>query len=167
MSSINSCMHPAHVNVETTNTYLANIPWHRLSNLTRFAPSPQDLLFAPHRLGRKIGSFIFSHSSGLGEQISNTHAAVTTAMADSAHADALAQAITAGGDAIVESETTAGMAQRLSMDTARSFGNIFSYSTSRWAVGCMVMAVGMLMVTLGRELHRQVGLDILTCHSTE
>jgi len=38
-------------------------------------------------------------------------------------------------------EQTIGLASRFSMESARSFGNVFSYMTSRWAILCVVMAV--------------------------
>lgn len=38
-------------------------------------------------------------------------------------------------------EQAIGLASRFSLESARSFGNVFSYMTSRWAVLCVVMAV--------------------------
>jgi Zinc finger, C3HC4 type (RING finger) len=38
-------------------------------------------------------------------------------------------------------EQAVGLASRFSLESARSFGNVFSYMTSRWAILCVVMAV--------------------------
>ena len=63
--------------------------------------------------------------------------AVTTANTVAAR-----QAAQAGVDILgAADDNRNGIASRLSTESARSFGNVFQYSTSRWAVACVIMAI--------------------------
>ena len=63
--------------------------------------------------------------------------AITTA----AGADVGRQAAHVVLDQAVGDDQAAGLASRFSLEGARSLGNVFSYATSKWAVGCIIVAI--------------------------
>lgn len=144
-------MRPSNGNVETINSYFTNISWSSISNLTQYAPSPRDLFLAPHRLGQKLGTFLFSHPNALIGQTTIPHTTANVGM-DTGSAAITEHVAQAGGDALLGNEAVSGIAARFGMESTRSFSNILGYSTSKWAIGCMVMAVGMSSLTFGLRL---------------
>lgn len=113
-------------------------------------PSAKDLALAGPRMFMKLGSFLAVPEAvdnifgvRMGARIippptghSGIVEAVTTAATS---AQEIAQSAT---EILVDTDEQAiGLASRFSLESARSFGNVFSYMTSRWAVLCIVMAV--------------------------
>lgn len=125
------------------------------ANLTRYAPSAKDLLLAGPRVGIRVGSYFLAIPDAidgalggrLGQRVipEATNVGRDAATTIGLYAGQAAHMGTAPGmtDTIMEDVAGAGIASRLSIESARSFGNIFSYSTSRWALACVVMAIGM------------------------
>ncbi|VUC20182.1 unnamed protein product [Clonostachys rosea] len=116
------------------------------ANLTRYAPSMEDLVWACPRMFKRLGSFMVpSDAQSLNESISQlapNPAAVGADLLRTANATFetlmdLGEGGTAGGAATAEEATV----RRLSLEGARSFGGVFSYVTSKWALACIVMAV--------------------------
>lgn len=119
------------------------------TNLTHFAPSIRDLLLAGPRAGSKLASFL----TGIPEVVDNAwtdHFAQTTLpgaigiVPDAATTDSMMNSAIQVGSDVLGDDGTASMAARFTVESARSFGNIFSYSTSRWALACIIMAIGEL-----------------------
>lgn len=125
--------------------------WHNLTswtvNVTRYAPSLEDLFWAAPRMVKKLGSFVphqeMANVDGSGGQ------GAAAAVAD------LNQALAADPNlyTFIESSTaeslggagaspdTAARASSLTIESARGFGSVFSYATSKWALACIAMAV--------------------------
>ncbi|KAK3944833.1 hypothetical protein QBC46DRAFT_373333 [Diplogelasinospora grovesii] len=128
-------------------------------NMSRLAPSLEDLVKAGPRmvmkLGRLGGSFIsfpdaidsfgqrvipestnnagiFSHASGVTGEFMQS---ITPPPLGSA-----AQATAAAAAAAATSDPTA-FVSRFSLEGAKGLGSVFSYATSRWALCCMAMAI--------------------------
>lgn len=105
--------------------------WSNLSgwatNMTRYAPSFEDLVWAGPRILEKLGSYM-----ALGDQqelspdagLLGTSSAATYNMMESGTSSA----------AHVANPT-------LSLESNRGFGSVFSYATSRWAMTCIAMAL--------------------------
>jgi hypothetical protein len=121
-------------------------PW---TNMTQYVPSVKDLLLAVPRMGVKMGSLFVAVSESvddvlggrIGQRIipgptggQGINAATTSGTA----AQHMAQA---GANILDIDDRGAGLASKLSMESARSFGNVFQYSTSRWALACIIMAI--------------------------
>lgn len=120
-------------------------------NMTQYVPSVRDLVLAGPRIGMKIGSLFLTLSEAIDDVLGgrmgqhtvpeptgmNGLGDVTTASTAAAR-----QAAQAGEDILgAADDSGGGIASRLSMESARSFGNVFQYSTSRWALACIVMAI--------------------------
>jgi hypothetical protein len=118
-------------------------------NITNYAPSAKDLLLAGPRMGMKIGTIIFSlpetiddvlggrigqriipDATGLG----GVEPAVTTSIITAG------QVAQVGADIMADDQDVQGTT-KLSLETGRSFSNILSYSTSKWACLCILMAI--------------------------
>ncbi|KAJ6780451.1 hypothetical protein PWT90_01817 [Aphanocladium album] len=111
--------------------------WSNLSawatNVTRYTPSLNDLVWVGPRILEKIGSYLTlvdqpdlapNADAGL---LGTTSAAAYNIM-DSNTSPAAAAA-------------AQDSAARLSLESARSLGSVFSYATSRWAMSCIAMAL--------------------------
>lgn len=119
------------------------------ANLTQYAPSVQDLLLAGPRVGMKLGSYLIAVPEAFNSVLRGHFAQVTIAEATGlGGVPAATTGITTGAatrvgvDLLVGDDAEGGIASRIGVEGARSFGNIFSYSTSRWAIACVVMAIG-------------------------
>lgn len=113
-------------------------------NMTKYAPSLEDLVLAGPRMVMKLGSFISIHDAieGFGSR----------GTSDAAGPD-IFQATTAGSLAFAPDTTTAAshligadqgpnaFVSRFSMEGAKGLGSVFSYATSKWALCCIAMAV--------------------------
>ncbi|KAM3440361.1 hypothetical protein NHJ13734_003300 [Beauveria thailandica] len=118
-------------------TSVANLGgWSNLSswatNMTRYAPSFDDLVWAGPRILEKLGSYL-----NLADQPNpapNTDAGLlgTTSAAYNLMDSNTSPAATA---AVRESTTF------ISLENARNLGSVFSYATSRWAMSCIAMAL--------------------------
>ncbi|TVY62846.1 hypothetical protein LSUE1_G008171 [Lachnellula suecica] len=120
-------------------------------NATQYVPSAKDLALAGPRMFMKLGSFlavpeavdnIFGVRMGqrfIPEATLAGAGIVEASTTAAATAREIAQTAT---EILVDADERAvGIASRFSMESARSFGNVFSYMTSRWAILCIVMAI--------------------------
>lgn len=112
-------------------------------------PSANDLLLAGPRMFMKLGSFLTVPEAvdnifggvRLGNRMipeatnSNIVNAVTTAAAGGA-----GTALESGTQILVDVDPGSHVS-RFSMEGVRSLGNVFSYATSKWALGCIIVAV--------------------------
>lgn len=125
--------------------------WYNLTawtaNVTRYAPSLEDIVWAGPRIFRKLGSFI-TLTDSLTPNGHYIHEATETNIP---HSLAAAAAAAAAEPSLYNIMDTASHASgetdsiirgtRLSMDGARGLGSVFSYATSKWAFSCIAMAV--------------------------
>lgn len=125
------------------------------TNLTSYLHSiPKDLLLLVPRIVLRTGSFAFvtipeqlDHVLGLrngGRVIAEATRDGTQNMASAALTSAgLAQGATPGIAEAVAAEATAAQGSSLSQvftfQQIRNFGGVFSYVTSKWALGCFVV----------------------------
>ncbi|KAH7631357.1 hypothetical protein B0T09DRAFT_357319 [Sordaria sp. MPI-SDFR-AT-0083] len=125
-------------------------------NVTKLAPSLEDLVWAGPRMVKKLGklggSYIFYPDAidSFGQRVipeSTDPAAffVTTAPDTTTAADAarsiLESASSSAAAATATDQDSAAFASRFTMEGARGLGSVFSYATSKWALACIVMAV--------------------------
>ena len=122
--------------------------WYNLTawtvNVTRYAPSLEDLVWAAPRILVKLGYYINLNEA---LEANGNRQIVPTAAVDlepnqyinmrPIEADILLG--TARRTGILTE--TASRAPRLSVDGARGFGSVFSYATSKWALACVAMAI--------------------------
>lgn len=124
-------------------------------NMSRLAPSLEDLVRAGPRMVMKLGrlgSFMSLPEAvdGFGQRIIPESTAVgfvhaaTTAMSDTLLAETVADSTAAAAAAVpalgVDEDPNA-FVTRLSMEGVKGLGNVFSYATSKWALSCVAMAV--------------------------
>lgn len=120
--------------------------WHNLTtwlNMTRLAPSLEDLFLAGPRIIWKLGRL--GSFDGLGQRVvpestgagTETIFHVTTAAGETS---TLIQSVLAPTVTDTANRDPAAFA-RFSMEGARGLGSIFSYVTSKWALSCIIMAV--------------------------
>jgi hypothetical protein len=117
--------------------------------VTQYIPSAKDLLLAGPRMGMKIGSFFLALPEAIdgvlggrvGQRIIPEATSIDTM-------EALTTAgVAAQGVSQIRAETILGADQRnrlpsrFSMESAQSLGNVFSYATSKWSMGCVIMTV--------------------------
>jgi hypothetical protein len=123
--------------------------WYNLSawavNVTRYAPSFEDIVWAGPRMFMKLGSFVASSDQ--------LHAATSQQLIGSAPLDSDPLGSLVDHQTIYNTMETAASAgagadadpvshvSRLSVDGARGLGSVFSYATSRWAISCIAMAI--------------------------
>ncbi|PMB71943.1 Protein ASI3 [Beauveria bassiana] len=118
-------------------TSVANLGgWSNLSswatNMTRYAPSFDDLVWAGPRILEKLGSYL-----NLADQPNpapNTDAGL---LGTTSAAYNLMDINTSPAAAAAVRESTAF----ISLENARNLGSVFSYATSRWAMSCIAMAL--------------------------
>lgn len=124
--------------------------WHNLTgwthklqsavNVSKLAPSLEDLVWAGPRMVRKLGSFISFQDSfeGLGQRSiaeatgQGIFYTPDTPAAPAAAADPLA---------MNAASPVAAAGSAFSMEGAKGLGSVFSYATSKWALSCIAMAV--------------------------
>lgn len=119
--------------------------WYNLTtwtvNVTRYAPSFEDLVWAGPRMFRKLGSFIAVSGplDGAAGHLDYSYDAGSGLLRPAADSDSNINNIMdtpgAGADPVAQA------ASRLSMDGARGLGSVFSYATSKWALSCIAMAI--------------------------
>ncbi|KAM3069409.1 hypothetical protein ACMFMG_005515 [Clarireedia jacksonii] len=120
-------------------------------NITQYVPSAKDLALAGPRMVMKLGSFltipeavdnIFGARMGA-RMIPEATAAGLPDPGETITAAAAASirhAVATGTETLAEENIVAAPA-KFSLDSVRSIGGLFSYATSRWALGCIVMAI--------------------------
>ena len=119
--------------------------WYNLTawtvNVTRYAPSLEDIVWAGPRIFMKLGSFI-----ALPDHLGSSDSGYIPAPADAnllhpiAADTSLYNIMDVTSQPGGESDPVA-RASRLSVDSARGLGSVFSYATSKWALSCIAMAV--------------------------
>ncbi|KAH8839662.1 hypothetical protein MCOR01_008849 [Pyricularia oryzae] len=130
-------------------------------NMTKIAPSIEDIVLAGPRMVMKLGRFgsVFSVTDavdGFGQQViadtttesSIVFAATTTPRAGAYVANtatmSAAVAAAAAESVLAGQETNTALpaaSSRFSLEGARGLGSVFSYATSKWALCCIAMAV--------------------------
>jgi hypothetical protein len=117
--------------------------WKYAVNVSKYAPSLEDLVWAGPRMVMKLGSFISLPDSidGLGQRTipEATGASIFQTVASTTASAAMADAVVpqgAGAD-----QDPAALVSKLSMDGAKGLGSVFSYATSKWALCCIAMAI--------------------------
>lgn len=123
-------------------------------NMTQYVPSAKDLALAGPRMFMKLGSFLAVPDTldnifgvRMGQRIipEATRAGGAAALGSATTAVAAAGAVrdlTQGTEILLEiNDQAGGIASRFSIEGARSLGSVFSYATSKWALGCVVMAI--------------------------
>lgn len=121
--------------------------WYNLTawtvNVTRYAPSLEDLVWAGPRMVKKLGSIItVTDSDALhhaGDLARNPDANLLRP-ADSLRS-IMEPAIDAMGTGGGVAQEATSRVSKISIDGARGFGSVFSYATSKWAIACIAMAV--------------------------
>ncbi|KAK1834160.1 hypothetical protein QBC39DRAFT_424394 [Podospora conica] len=135
--------------------------WHNLTtwlNMTRLAPSLEDIFLAGPRIIWKLGRL--GSFDGFGQRVipeatggSETIFHVTTAAGESS---TLIQSVVAPAITDTANRDPAAFA-RFSMEGARGLGSLFSYVTSKWALSCIIMAVifnrAQIFAATRRRLH--------------
>ncbi|PQE10174.1 hypothetical protein CJF32_00000710 [Rutstroemia sp. NJR-2017a WRK4] len=120
-------------------------------NVTQYVPSAKDLALAGPRMVMKLGSFltvpeavdnIFGARMGARMIPEATSAGLPDPRETitAAAAAGLRQAVDMGADTLAR-ENIVTAPTRSSLDGVRSIASLFNYATSRWALGCIVMAV--------------------------
>ncbi|KAH7411314.1 ubiquitin-protein ligase-like protein [Cadophora sp. MPI-SDFR-AT-0126] len=129
--------------------------WNWTFNATQYVPSAKDLALAGPRMFMKLGSFLAVPEAvdnifggvRLGQRIipeATGNGGIVDAVTTAAAAGGIgtANAIQAGTQILVDVDDQAGgLSNRFTMESVRSLGNVFSYATSKWALGCIVVAV--------------------------
>ena len=107
-------------------------------------PTPKDLALALPRLMSRLATMV-SRNPGGGKEAYN------------ASGNATGAAVPLAGDA-VRSSDAAGFFSAFSMQQLRTFGGIFSYLTSKWALGCFAAAVLLNRTTIYAASRRNLRL---------
>lgn len=129
-------------------------------------PSAKDLALAGPRVLMKIGSFLVPQTidnmfgARLGQRVipDATGATVVEAFT-TANLGGTEQAAQAASDVLdhaVRENAGSGLASRFSLEGARSLGNVFSYATSKWALGCIVVAIVLNRTTIYASTRRNL-----------
>jgi hypothetical protein len=115
-------------------------------NVTRYAPSIEDLLLAGPRMLNKLGS-IMSYADtvdGFGQRVipdpTGSDLFFTPAAGSTTNMAADASVAAAAAADLVD-QNPAAMASRFTVEGARGLGSVFSYATSKWALCCVAMAI--------------------------
>jgi hypothetical protein len=133
---------PSHSLIHNITNWYNTTIW--AVNITRYAPLLEDIVRAGPRMFLKLGSFAaFSEPFNLAS--TQQYAAGSTQLendplrplpAYSGLPDTMASVGAPGVDADPVSHVS-----RISVDSARGLGSVFSYATSKWAISCIAMAI--------------------------
>lgn len=119
-------------------------------NVTNYVPSARDLALAGPRMVMKLGSFLTvpeTVDNILGIRMGARMIPEATGAGIPDPAETITSAAVAGIRQIVETasetitEENLMASSKFSLESARSLGGLFAYATSKWALGCIVMAV--------------------------
>lgn len=126
------------------------------SNATSFLhPSPRDLLLAVPRMIARAGSFAFvtvpermdsllglRHSGSVIAEATGGRAQNISRAALSGLGSAQGTAAATAAEAGIAEGTSGGMlSHTLSFQQIRNFGGVFTYMTSKWALGCFTLVI--------------------------
>lgn len=116
----------------------------RFVNVSKIAPTLEDLVWAGPRMVKKLGSFMPFHETLEGnvpEQTTqgmfNASDAAATSIAGVSMSTTAAAQQTAATSTVAAASSSSGF----SMEGAKGLGSVFSYATSKWALSCIAMAV--------------------------
>ncbi|KAI1498163.1 hypothetical protein F5X99DRAFT_394436 [Biscogniauxia marginata] len=131
--------------------------WHNLTswtvqhlkssvNVTRYAPSLEDLILAGPRMLTKLGSIISFPDpvDGFGQRVipdptGSDYFITTTASEMTVEVSEVAANL---ANVLEDDQDPAAMVSRFSMEGgAKGLGSVFSYATSKWAICCIAMAI--------------------------
>ncbi|KAK3904951.1 hypothetical protein C8A05DRAFT_42050 [Staphylotrichum tortipilum] len=136
-------------------------------NMTRLAPSIEDLVWAGPRMVMKlgrlgafvslpdaVGSFgqrvvappttdtgIFSSTAAVAAELADALVETTSTASSAAAAASAAASAAAAAAADAVTQNPNAFVSRFSMEGAKGLGGVFSYATSKWALCCIAMAV--------------------------
>lgn len=119
-------------------------------NVTQYVPSARNFALAGPRMVMKLGSFLAvpeSVDNILGIRMASRMIPEATGSSIPDPAETITAAAVAGIRQIVETssetltEENIMESSRFSLESARSLGGLFAYATSKWALGCIVMAI--------------------------
>lgn len=141
----------------------------RAGNLTQYAPSVTDLALVGPRMVMKLGYFAFGTVPEAVDNILNMHfgqreiaEATSTGQLEAiitSGAPIAQEILRTGEDVLVGAgDQGAGMASRFSMESIRSISNIMGYATSKWALGCIFIAIVLNRATVFASSRRPVAL---------
>ncbi|KAH7349366.1 hypothetical protein B0T11DRAFT_289086 [Plectosphaerella cucumerina] len=113
----------------------------RFVNVSKIAPTLEDLVWAGPRMVKKLGSYIpfqdAFEGAGAHAIFNASDAPAASAAGFSMSASAAAQQTAAAASPVV----AAASSSAFSMEGAKGLGSVFSYATSKWALSCIAMAV--------------------------
>lgn len=131
--------------------------WYNLTawaaNVTRYAPSLEDLVWAGPRMFKKLGSYI-----AVPDMTSATLDNHGLLQSDS-RLFSLMDATPSLGRSVEGSQGALSQASRFSLEGARGLGSVFSYATSRWALSCIMMAIVLNRTHIFAATRRRLRLD--------
>ena len=138
------------------------------TNVTSFlTPSPRDLLMVMPRMAARAGAFV---TAGIPEAFENMFGGGITGRAIAEATAARAENITSTVITELSTNSTAALPletgnastsviQALAFQQLRTFGGIFSYITSKWALGCFAAAIIFNRTSIYAAPRRPVTLD--------
>ncbi|KAI0381963.1 hypothetical protein F5Y04DRAFT_54550 [Hypomontagnella monticulosa] len=117
-----------------------------VNNVTRYAPSLEDLILAGPRMLTKLGIISFPDAvDGFGQRVIADPTASEYFLSTTTSSEMLTQVSEAVANAanVLEDEEQdpAVLISKLSTDGAKGLGSVFSYATSKWALCCIAMAI--------------------------
>jgi hypothetical protein len=122
-------------------------------NVSRLAPSLEDLVLAGPRMMMKLGRLgslgLFPDAmNGFGQRIvpeatdtNNIYATLSSMAGGNVITSASAAGAADASAAAATDQDTNAIVTRFSLESARGLGSVFSYATSKWALCCIAMAV--------------------------
>ncbi|QSZ34278.1 hypothetical protein DSL72_005868 [Monilinia vaccinii-corymbosi] len=119
-------------------------------NVTHYVPSARDLALAGPRMVMKLGSFLTvpeTVDNILGIRMGTRMIPEATGAGIPDPLETITSAAVSGirqlGETRSETMTEENLmaSSKFSLESARSLGGLFAYATSKWALGCIVMAV--------------------------
>ncbi|KFY38830.1 hypothetical protein V494_04187 [Pseudogymnoascus sp. VKM F-4513 (FW-928)] len=120
------------------------------ANLTQYAPSAKDLLLAGPRMGMRLGSLFFKLPHTIDDALGARWAQSVAPEAlnigrieASSNTAAMVGEMAQTGSAIMDdpANIAPSLTSKISLESGRSFGNMVAYATSRWSLGCFLMAI--------------------------
>ncbi|KAI1107922.1 hypothetical protein F4804DRAFT_4608 [Jackrogersella minutella] len=117
-------------------------------NVTKLAPSLEDLILAGPRMLTKLGILSFPDAvDGFGQRViadptASDYFLTTTTTTMSEMLTQVSEAATNVVDALDdEDQDPAVLVSKFSSDGTKGLGSVFSYATSKWALCCVAMAI--------------------------
>ncbi|KAI1383373.1 uncharacterized protein F4822DRAFT_75565 [Hypoxylon trugodes] len=120
-----------------------------VNNVSRYAPSLEDLILAGPRMLTKLGILSFPDAvDGFGQRViadptaSDYFLSTTTSTMASEMLTQVSEAAANAANVLEnEDQDPAALVSKFSTDGAKGLGSVFSYATSKWALCCIAMAI--------------------------